>query len=341
MSLDNGNATKFQAVITQSGGNLVVTTHGAGPKTSVTRGVQIQFSPSAGNNSILNYGVAAHGPVTINGNASITGQTAVQGSVLSATATGTPLTMSGNALITGDFSDTNAGGTMSLSGNTTIAGLKQNDPNFPDHVHKGIPVPPFPTVDTSMYATFATNTFSSSSGTNVTITNATIPPNTNPNFSGNTTIVGVLYVQTPNKVTFSGNVTITGAIVVENNPVGTTNSMTFSGNVAATTIDHLDPSTFSAAERALTGSFLLAPSFAVTMSGNFGTVGGSLLADSFNFSGNAGGTVNGSIIALKDVPFSESGNAPFQINEWGSGIPTGLVFPAGFGATQGSFIEVP
>ena len=342
MSLDSSTSSKFQAAITQSGNNLVVTTHGAGPSTTVTRGVQIQFTPTSGNNGILNYGIAARGPITLNGNADITGTTAVQGSVLSATAGASPLTMSGNVSISGDFSDTNATGSISTTGNITIAGLRPSDPNFPNHVHKGITPPPFPTVDTSMYLPYATNTYSSSSGTNVSVTNAVIPPNTNPSFSGNTTIQGVLYVRTPNKVTFSGNVTITGAIVVENNPTGSNNTMTFSGNVASSAINNLPANaTFPAGERALTGSFLLAPSFAVTMSGNFGTVNGSMVADSFTFSGNAGGTVNGSIIALKDVPFTESGNSPFTMNEWGSGIPTGLVFPGGFGATQGSFIEVP
>jgi Tfp pilus assembly protein PilX len=342
MSLDSSNSTKFQAVITQSGSNLVVTTHGVGATTSVTRGVQIQFTPTSGNNSILNYGIAAHGPVTLSGNADITGDTAVQGSVLSATAGTSPLTMSGNVLISGDFSDTNASGSLNMSGNVSIAGYTPSNPNFAAHVHKGITTPPFPTVDTSMYLPYATNTYSASSGTNVTVTNAIIPANTNASFSGNTVIQGILYVRTPNKITFSGNVTITGAIVVENNPVGSNNTMTFSGNVASSAINNLPAnSTFPAGERALTGSFLLAPTFAVTMSGNFGTVNGSMLADSFSFSGNAGGTVNGSIIALKDVPFTESGNSPFQLNEWGSGIPTGLVFPGGFGATQGSYTEVP
>jgi len=342
MSLDNSNSTKFQTVITQSGGNLIVTTHGVGPTATVTRGVQIQFLPASGNSAILNYGIAAHGPITVSGNATVSGATsAAQGSVLSATAGASPLTMSGNVSISGDFSDTNASGSLNMSGNITIGGYAPTSPNFAAHVHKGITTPAFPTVDTSMYAPYATNTYSSGSGSNVTVVNATIPPNTNPSFSGNTTIQGVLYIQTPNRVTFSGNVNITGAIVVANNPTGS-NTMAFSGNVTASAINNLPANaTFPAGERALTGSFLLAPSFAVTMSGNFGTIGGSLVADSFTFSGNAGGTVNGSVIALKDVPFTESGNSPFLIGSSTTGIPTGLVFPGGFGASQGTYVEVP
>jgi hypothetical protein len=344
MTLDSSLQTRFQVAITQISGTntLLVTTHGGAGSSTMTRGIQLQYSPTQGNSSILNYGIAAHGPISLSGNAIVTGASnAAQGSVLSATATGTPLTMSGNVSISGDFSDTNASGTLSMSGNIKIGGYSPSNPNFTAHVHKGITVPVFPTVDTSIYLPYATSTYASSSGANITVVNAIIPPNTNPTFSGNTTIQGVLYIKTPNRVSFSGNVTIQGAIVVENNPTGS-NTMNFSGNVSATSMGTL-PATaqFPAGERALTGAFLLAPSYAVSMSGNFGTIGGSLVADSFTFSGNAGGEVDGSVIALKDIPFTESGNSPFVIGIPVSGIPAGIVFPGGFGAVQGSYIEVP
>jgi hypothetical protein len=249
--------------------------------------------------------------------------------------------MSGNVSISGDFSDTNASGTISTSGNITIAGYAPSNPNYAAHVHKGITTPVFPTVDTSVYAPYVQNTVGSMSG-NMTVVKAKILPNTNPSFSGNTTIQGVLYIETPNRVSFSGNVTIQGAIVVANNPTGSNNTLSFSGNVSATTMDTLPAnSNFPAGERALVGSFLLAPSFAVTMSGNFGTIGGSLVADSFTFSGNAGGQVNGSVIALKDAPFTESGNSPFVFGSPVTTNPAGIVFPGGLGPTQGSYLEVP
>jgi hypothetical protein len=344
MTLDSNLHTRFQAAITQINGTstLLVTTHGGTGSSTIARGIQLQYSPTQGNSSILNYGIAAHGPISLSGNAIVQGaSSAAQGSILSATATGTPLTMSGNVSISGDFSDTNAPGTLSLSGNIKIGGYSQSNPNFAAHLHKGITMPVFPTVDTSIYLPYATNTYTSSSGANITVVNAIIPPNTNPTFSGNTTIQGVLYIETPNRVNFSGNVTIQGAIVVANNPTGS-NTMNFSGNVSATSMSTL-PATaqFPAGERALTGAFLLAPSFAVSISGNFGTIGGSLLADSFTFSGNAGGEVDGSVIALKDVPFTESGNSPFFIGTPTTGIPAGIVFPGGFGAVQGSYLEVP
>ena len=344
MTLDSRTGAKFQVAITQLSGQnvLVVTTHGMVAGATITRGIQLQYTPTSGNSSILNYGLAAAGPITMSGNAIIRGaSSAPQGSVLSATASGTPLTMSGNVSISGDFSDTNPSGTISASGNITIAGYAPGSPNYAAHVHKGITMPVFPTVDTSVYAQYVTSTVGSMSG-NMTVVNAQVLPNTNPNFSGNTTIQGILYIQTPNRVSFSGNVTIQGAIVVANNPTGSSNTLTFSGNVSATTMDTL-PATaqFPAGERALIGSFLLAPSFAVSMSGNFGTIGGSMVADSFTFSGNAGGQINVSIIALKDVPFSESGNSPFVFGSPVTTNPAGIVFPGGLGPSQGSYLEVP
>src|SRR5205823_5214496 len=109
--------------------------------------------------------------------------------------------------------------------------------NFAQHVHAGIPAPLFPSVDTSGYLPYCTNTWTISTGK--TVVNCVVPPNANPTFNGNVTIQGILYIQTPNKVTFSGNTTIQGCIVVENNPTGTANTINFSGNVSASTIDTL------------------------------------------------------------------------------------------------------
>jgi len=339
VTLDSNFNTKFQIAITQSGNNLVVTCHGASQVASVLKGVQLQYQPSTGNSSILNYGIAAHGPIVVSGNATIVGASnPAQGSVFSATAQAAPLTMSGNVSISGDFSDTNAVGSLSMSGNVTIAGYTPSQAQFSQHVHKGIPMPVFPTVDTSVYLPYATNTYVAGRSSYI---NTIVPPNTNPSFSGNVTVQGVLYIQTPNTVTFSGNTTIQGAIVVENNPTGNSNRMTFSGNVSATAMNTLPAnSTFPAAERALIGSFLLAPSFAVSFSGNFGTIGGSLVADSFTFSGNAGGTVNGSVIALKDVPFTASGNSPFEIGTPVTTTPAGITFPGPYAPVPGTYLEV-
>ncbi len=318
---------------------MTVTSHGADP--TVLRAAQIEYTTAPLASAIFDYGVAAKGPIQMSGNVKIQGATnPAMGSVLSATASSDPLSISGNGSISGDFSYTNAGATPNF-GTGTIAGYSSTNPAFNQHIHVGVTAPPFPSVDTVVYAQYATNTFSGSTS-NVTLTNAIIPPNTNPSFSGNTVIQGVMYVESPNRVSFSGNCTITGCVVVANNPTGSSNAITFSGNVHASSISTLPAnSTFPAGERTLTGAFILAPDYAVTFSGNFGTIGGSMIADSFSFSGNAGGTVDGSVVALKDVNMVLSGNSDIIIASTGTtNYPPGVSFGNNFVPLPGTYVEL-
>ena len=69
-----------------------------------------------------------------------------------------------------------------------------------DHVHE-VEAPEFPTIDTSVYIPYATNTY----GSGVPLTNIRIPAGANPNFTGNRTIQGIMYIESPNQVSFAGN----------------------------------------------------------------------------------------------------------------------------------------
>ncbi len=342
VSLDNGTNAKFQATITQVGTNLVCTVMGGtNGSTSVNRGIQLSFQQAQKASAIFNYGVAAHGPIAMSGNVTITGSPdPTKGSVLSATASSVPLTVSGNTAISGDFSYTNGGATPNY-GTGTIAGYKSNSPNFPAHVHSGVTAPTFPTIDASVYAPYATNTCPANTA-NANLVNCIVPPNTNPSFSGKTVIQGVLYVRAPNRISFSGNCNIQGCIIVENNPTGTTNSLTFSGNVRASAINTLPAtSQFPAGERALTGAFLLAPTFATTFSGNFGTIGGAMIAGQFGFSGNAGGTIQGSVIALNDANMTFSGNSSITVASTGtSNYPAGVTFGSYYTPLPDTYLEI-
>lgn len=340
MAMDGTTGAQFRITITASGTFLSVKSSGYGQQANAGRGIHVQFQTAPRASAIFDYGVAAKGAITMSGNVAIQGATdPTKGSVLSETAGADPLTMTGNVSMSGDFSYTNAAGTPSYGGGT-IAGYSQSSPNFVNHVHAGITPPPFPTVDTTAYAQYATNVWTTSTGK--TVVNCVIPPNANPNFSGGTTVQGVMYIRTPNRVSFSGNTTIQGCIVVENNPIGNSNAITFSGNVQASGINTLPAnSTFPAGERALTGAFLLAPGFSATFSGNFGTIGGSMIADQFTFSGNAGGTVQGSVVALQDRPMTLSGNSAIVIASTGtSNYPTGVSFGNTYTPLPGTYLEV-
>jgi hypothetical protein len=341
ISLDPNLPKSFQANITQSGTFLVLTVTAQGADPTVTRTAQIQYTTAPLASAIFDYGVAAKGPIVMSGNVQIKGASnPAMGSVLSATAQSTPLTISGNGSISGDFSYTNAAGTPNY-GTGTIAGYTSTNLNFDQHVHVGVTPPPFPTIDTIAYAQYATTTFTGSTS-NRTLTNIIIPANANPTFSGNTTVKGVLYIQAPNKVSFSGNATIQGCIVVADNPTGSSNTLTFSGNVSASSISTLPVSTtFPAGEVALTGAFLLAPDFAVTFSGNFGTIGGSMIANAFTFSGNAGGTIDGTLVALADTNLTLSGNSDIIIASTSTtNYPTGVSFGNNYVPLPATYVEV-
>jgi len=343
VKIDPAGTQKFRITLSMAGDLLVAKVVGRGGNVSLGRAVEIRFQKATNASAIFNYGVAAGGPVVMNGNVRIQGfGDATKGSVLSATVSGVPLTTTGNSSISGDLSYTN-NVAPSFGGSITIAGYPKTSLYFNDHVHAGIEAPEFPTIDTSTYLPYCTTTWSPSMGTSgVTLTNCIIPANANPPFSA-VTVKGILYVMTPNKITFSGNTTIQGCIVVQNNPIGLSNTLDFSGNVAASGIDTLPASfQFPEGERELTGAFLLAPSFSVTYGGNFGTIGGSMIADKFTFSGNAGGTVRGSVIALKDTPLTLSGNSVITIAAAGTTeYPPGVKFGSHYTTIPGSYLEVP
>jgi hypothetical protein len=342
-NVDPNAGTKFRAMIVASGQFLVCTVDGAGPSGTIMKGIQLKYQTAPKAGAILDYGVANEGTVTTAGSTVIQGLTdPTKGSVLSADMiSATPVVIDGKS-VSGDVSVVNPSATISVSG-ASIGGT--SDPTqIPKHEHIGVPAPSFPTIDTSVFTQYATTQYNASMST---MTNVYIPPNTNPKFTGGVTIYGVLWVQQPNTVTFRGNVTICGIIV--GNPPSMTqtydpvnNVISFAGNVSATTIDQL-PGTVPnyAALQKLTGSFMLVPGFAVSMTGNFGTVGGSIVAGSVSMSGNAGGTVDGSVIGMTDNPLSLNGHSSITISSTGTtNYPSGMSFGNSYTPLPGTYQEV-
>ena len=342
-NVDSTTGTKFRAMITASGQFLVCTVDGAGPSGTIQKAILLKYQTAPKAGAILDYGVASEGTVSTAGSTVIQGLTdPTKGSVLSADLlSATPVVIDGKE-VSGDISVVNPSATISVSG-ASIGGT--SDPTqIPKHEHIGVPAPVFPTIDTSVFTQYATTMYTSSMST---LTNVYIPPNTNPKFTGGVTIYGVLWIQQPNTVTFRGNVTICGVIV--GNPPSMTqtydpvnNVISFAGNVQATTIDQL-PNTVPnyAAIQKLTGSFMLVPSFAVSMTGNFGTIGGSMVVGSLSMTGNAGGTVDGSVIGMTDNPLTLNGHSSITISSTGTtSYPTGMSFGNNYTPLPGTYLEV-
>jgi Tfp pilus assembly protein PilX len=344
MTVDSSMGTKFKAKITQSGAFLVVAVDGGGASGVLARAVQAKYQKAPKAGMILNYGVATKGTVSTGGSTIIQGLTDdTKGSVLSTDMTSpTPVTIGGSG-ITGDVSVVNPAATVSGGpiGKTSDPVLMQT------HIHKGVPLPTFPTIDSSAFQDFAKTNINTVSGSPY--TNVYIPPNTNFRFKAGDVINGVLWVQSPNVITFRGSSTINGVIVTDVNTDPTkafnpaANQISFAGNVTATPLQSLPTSNpaYDSKLVALTGSFLLAPDYQVSFTGNFGTVNGSIVAGQVSMSGNAGGTVAGSLIGMQDVGMTLSGNASITIASTGtSQYPTGINFGNNFTPLPGTYVEV-
>ncbi|NIP24462.1 MAG: hypothetical protein GWN67_06495 [Phycisphaerae bacterium] len=158
-----------------------------------------------------------------------------------------------------------------------------------------------------------------------TFTNVRVPPNTNPIFDGGVTFNGILFIEIPNLVYFSGHVNLNG-IIVGNGDVTDdtgTNWIYFPGTVSSSPVSML-PEEFGDL-REETGTFLMAPGFSVTFGGNFETINGAVAANGIEFIGNAGGTIDGSVLNYADTAMDLSVSNDLFFNRYAD-----TEMPAGF-----------
>jgi hypothetical protein len=335
--LDEGGAG-FRAMITDmDDGTVTLKVWGRYRGAIIARAILLTFEAKPKDATIFQYGVVTRGPIQMTGNASIVGpENALDGSVLSTYKNPTQTSMSGRAAIGGDLYLTDPDAPVSFSGQPSVGG-NSNSAMRDEHIHRGVPEPDFPTVDTSVFVPFVTNTYKP--GQSV-YTNTLVPANTNPNFSGQTTIEGVLYIRYPNRVSFTGQTTVRGVIVVENGAPSTQgNSIKFSGGVSVEPFPENNPK-IPPALRELKGSALLAPGFDVTLTGHSGVFGGAMVADSFNFTGGAGGNVDGTMIALTSKAFDLTGASGVARRPGKFPIPAGLLLPMAFKPLPETYLEV-
>jgi hypothetical protein len=335
----NSSGAQFRATVGVSGLNLVVTVTGVDSDQSLSRSIRLNYQMVQHASAIFNYGVASKGKIYTQGNSQILGATdPTKGSVLSTCMSDpTPINIQGK-VVSGDISVTNPSANVTVKAGTSVGGTTNPTDIAKDHVHKGVEAPEFPTIDTSVFSAYATNTYVSGRSSYV---NTVVPPNTNPKFNANVTIQGVLYIQAPNSVTFNGNATIQGTIVSQNNVVPdlAKNLIYFKGNVNASGVETL-PASFGDL-RNLTGSFLLAPGFYVTFTGDFHTVDGSIVTSKMAMTGNAGGTINGTVINMDDYEMDISGSSEIVINSTGtSNHPSGVFFNSQFVPLPGTYQEL-
>ena len=291
-----------------------------GRRNDTQRTIRLGFTRTQGDRASFDYGIATRGQVVISGQGKVLSANGIpeEASVLSTwSAGGDAFDLAGQARVEGDVYASSDDATVSLSGQVSIGGASGEDAW--DHVHIGGGHVEFPEPDPSIFEPYATTDFSESSPPKGTYTNIRILRNTNPTFASKTTLEGVIFVEAPNRVHFSGKATIRGVIATEDaRDVAGTSSITFSGQVTSEALGSL-------AEE-VQGVFILAPGFETEFSGQFGTLNGTMAADSFKFSGQAGGIVKGAVIAYSDEQFKYSGQAGLTIDRGGdNSLPPSFV----------------
>ena len=359
VKLDPGGAQQFKVTITRAGDQLITKVTGRSGAHTFGRAIELKFSKAKNASSIFNFGVASNGRVLTSGKSTVTGLTdKTKGSILSTSADSVPVVLEGK-YVSGDISLVNTTGSVQLG-----SGIAVGDPPTTSHaaiqqyhVHKGVPEPKFPYVDTNVYGQYAKTYWD---GKSTVLENIRIPAGTVYDFNGNTVIRGVLFIEGSSKLTFSGNVDIQGVIVTDNNappPVYDVDPMSgkpttvvnnvleFTGSVTARPMDDAKyPLTGAQFEevKKLKGAFILAPTYLVRMWGNFATVGGTVVAAQFKMGGDAQGTIAGSVIQMdKMVPTTIDGSADVVIASTGTTeYPPGISFGEHYTPVPGSYLEV-
>lgn len=334
VTLVSAENTSFSAVLRKLD-NDTVQLDVTGTNGQIRRTIRVNYDIEPYRYPIFDYGLATKGPLHIIGNPSLTAINDPQEAsiYIESQNDNLALIIKGNSDLAGDISIANPNAQVKLQGNVSIGG-ETGQAAIKNHILKGVYPIEFPTPDPEHFQQYATgDIIDSSTNThgNMTITNAVVSAGTNPIFSGNVEINGILFIESPNKVTFAGNLTITGLIVAEGDVDSPSpdNALTFAGNVHTYPVNQLPEQPQFEGLRQETGSLILAPGFSVSFQGNFSTLDGIIAASGIEFSGNANGTIKGTVVNYADTPMALKGNANLHFDRLAN-----IKIPAGFDTTR-------
>lgn len=327
-SADNRN---FEATIEQLNNNTLqmdVT----GNNGQITRKIRVNYNIAPKKHPIFDYGIATKGPLHLQGNTDINGlnESTEANVYIESTNNNDALSLQGNCSIAGDVSIHNHLANPSVSNSSSIGGESGQDA-IDNHVTTELNSIDFPIPEPTAFEHYVVNTFdpATDTTTDMTLENIRIPPNTNPHFSGHVTLKGIVFIETPNIVEFTGNTDIIGIVIGDGDVdyPSDDNQLIFRGNVDSSDVSQLDASFGDIRQE--TGTFLLAPGFDASFGGSFNTINGIIAASGIEFFGNAGGTVNGSVINYGDDPMTLVGSVDLVFDRSGT-----TEYPAGFATSM-------
>ncbi len=320
ITLNNGGS--FSATIVVEGWNTLLVTITGQVVTSngtISRTIAMEAKISSGGAS--NYSVYAKGPVYIGNNVELIGVNNDDEASIVSAASGEAITI-GSGSIQGSIATVDPDATVDI-GSTDVSGS----------IISGVEVPP-PTIDISVFTPFIGSqiiTDTTDIGSVTTLTNATIQAGTNPTFpNGNDmTILGVLYIESPNVVTFNNNCSMTGVIITQTPAEGSPpedNCVYFKNNLSVASMSELPEIEEFATLRTMTGSAFLMPGFKLEFNNNFTSVSGNIAAEQIIVKNNLDCTIQGNIFALGDAGLEFKNNSSLVIDTSGlTGSGPGLM----------------
>jgi len=295
----------------------------------ITRTIRVNYNLEPDRHPIFDYGIATKGPLNTQGSPNVDGlNQSIEADVyIESENNNDALSMQGNSSIAGDISIANPDAIPSVSNSSSIGGETGQDA-IDNHVDIGVPSIDFPVPNPAAFENYVKNIFDpdTDTTTDMTLENIRIPAGINPHFSGNVILKGIIFIESPNIVKFTGNTDIIG-IIIGNGDLdlpSEENQLIFLGNVDSRSVSELGGEFGELRQE--TGTFLLAPGFNASFGGSFETINGVIAASGIEFFGNAGGTVNGSVINYGENPMSLVGSVDLVFNRYDlTKVPAGFV----------------
>lgn len=328
VTLDPATGQVFQGQWSSLAGDpKVLKVAATGTSGTAFRTVVVHFRIEPYRFPIFNYGMATKGALRFPQNPTLTGATSNWEADIYVESNDNILAVQvvGNTNFDGNIDIGNPNANVDFGGAVQIAG-DYGQAAIDEHVTIGADPVEFPVPLVAQFQPFAVGPVidaSTSVSSSMTLANAVIRSGTNPTFTGNVTIQGILYIESPNIVTFTRNVTLQGLIVGDGNVQNPgTNKIAFAGNFASGPYPagaQFDPM------RSYVGSAILAPGFGVSFTGNFSAVNGVMAASGLYFSGNASADVKGTMISYSPDPTFVEGNIAMNFDRAAM-----VEIPAGF-----------
>ncbi len=346
--LDSGRQQSFSAVLRQTDADTMraeITGHSGG----ISRIVVSNFIFDHRANSVFDHALATKGRLELSGSVDLVGNVDVNSYAYIDTNDAESLSLKGTAHISGDVKLTASYAATSVHIEGTKCGIGSaygQDAAQPPFTQYGQPKLEFPEMDPSPFKKYAKNPLPLNMDTSGTLVleNVLIPANMNPSFTGQVTLRGVIYIEAPNVVTFAGSTTVCGIIVGNGDPADNsgTNSITFTGSLESVpmSLSSLPEPQFDGI-RDETGTFIVAPGFKADFEGPFTTVSGAIGANGIKFGGNAGGTINGSLINYSSTPMQLGGKNNITFNCTPGQVPAGFAQQVILRYDPSSYSEVP